>query len=215
MKTKIRILIADDQLLFIDAFKSLLEEDENILVIGGVLDGNEVLNFLEKERPDIVMLDLQMPVMNGEETLKKIKKEFPSQKVIIVSGLLEESLISYYMSMGAHAVLAKEFNAGIIFDAVYTVAKNKHYFNKPEVIGMLKEARKKSRTLLSSNVKLKARETEILELLSKGKSNKQIGDVLCITESTVNFHKKSLFEKTKTVNCLQLISYAYQNNLLV
>src|ERR1700758_789280 len=119
MSEKIKIIITDDHQIFIDGIKLIIKEDQHLSVIGSALNGQELLTLLKKEIPDIILLDLEMPILNGEKTLEIIKKQYPFIKVIILSGFLEEPLVSYFMNKGANAVLPKECDFEILLEAIY------------------------------------------------------------------------------------------------
>ena len=132
MSEKIKIIIVDDHRIFVDSLSRLLKAERRLSVIGSALNGEELLELLKKLTPDIIILDLEMPIMDGHEVFKRIKKLYPHIKIIILSGFLEDSFVHHFMGKGANAVLAKECDHEILLDAIYTVREKNYYFD-PEI----------------------------------------------------------------------------------
>jgi len=215
MTKKVKIVIADDHELIRKGYISFLSEDPKISVIGEAENGNRLIELLKIKIPDIILLDLEMPVMNGEEALNIISKRFPEIKVIILSMHFGDALISYYMSKGARAFLSKNCNIETVFDAIHSVNTLGHYFSnstsKALLNGMVKGQQSHSFT---DKYTLTDRETEIVKQLCLGKTNKEIGSCLSISARTVDFHRRNIYEKTKCKNSCDLAVYAVKNAII-
>ena len=125
MPKKIKIVLVDNHKLFIDGITRLFEDYQKFSVIGSALNGEELMELLKKLAPDIILLDLEMPVMDGHEAFKKIKKQYPHIKIVIVSGFLDDTTVHCYMKEGANAVIAKEWGDEILIDALYAVVEKR------------------------------------------------------------------------------------------
>jgi DNA-binding NarL/FixJ family response regulator len=212
---KVKILIADDHQIFIDSLKSLLHEEKDLRVIGGALNGEEVLTLTKRETPDIILLDIEMPVMNGDETLQALTNDFPDVKTIILSGFLEEDRVSYYMSRGACAALPKECSHEHLLNAIYAVVEKGFYLNESVLKALWNSiTRDKSGANDHNRFDLSRREVQVLKLLCAGRKNKEIAEELFIAFSTVDFHRRKLYSKTGTVNLASLVVFAVKNGLI-
>lgn len=215
MIEKIKIILVDNHQIFIDAIKRLIKDERQFSVIGTALNGQELLELLKRMTPDIIILDLEMPVMDGEKTFEIIKKQYSSIKVIILSGFLEESVISYFMEKGANAVIAKEWGEGILLDAIFTVWMRDYYFNPTISQALLDKLQKtNSANGVLKKLDLSGREIEVLKELLKGCTNKEVAESLNIVASTVDFHRRRIYAKTNTNNMSDLTMYAIKNRII-
>ena len=206
---KIKIVIADDHKLVRQALKSLLEEQPKFKVIAEASHGAELLVLLETSRPDIVLLDIEMPVMNGLETMRVIRKRYPNLKVIMLSMHNEVTYMSEYITMGAKAYVPKGSDEETLSKAVYAVHKNNYYFDDETAAAVLKNLQnEKVVDSLIDNLVLSRREVQILKELCLGKTNREIADTLSVTTSTVSFHRANIYKKTQSRNIADLVKYS-------
>lgn len=207
---KITIMLADDHNAGRVAFASYIRENQdNMRVIGEAANGQELLDLVAKKEPDIVILDLEMPVLDGFKTLKILNKEYPHVKTIILSSHYNEYYISELMLHGARGYLSKTAFAAEVFDTINNVYAEGYYFKKnvsSHVVQSLIE--NKSLQELISEKQLTSREIEILQLICNEKQNKEIAQALDISERTVKYHKQSLLEKTNSSSVIGLVKYA-------
>lgn len=214
-KKIIKLIIAEDQELLRKSFISLLKEDPSIEIIGEAANGKELLDLLKYQDPDIVLLDIEMPVMNGIEALNIIMKRFPDVKVVILSMHTGTAFISELMTRGARAYLPKNCDADTLFEALHTVNSEGYYFDKCVSEAMLKGLQKeKSINPLLDELALSEREIDILKRLCAGKTNKEISKSLKISVSTIDYHRGNLYRKTKSKNLIDLLKYALKNGMV-
>jgi DNA-binding NarL/FixJ family response regulator len=212
---KIRILLAEDQQLVRKGFVSLIEEEPDMTIIGEAENGKEVLEFLKLTTPDVVLLDIEMPRMNGKETLDIIQKRFPGTKVIMLSMHFDASYINEFMVRGARGYLAKGCDPETLFEAIRTVKKDGHFFGEEVAKAMLNGLQKeKTFAPLLNEIALSDREISILKEICDGKTNKEIAAALKISASTVDFHKQNIYRKTNSSNVTELVKYAIKNSIV-
>ena len=215
MEKQISLAIADDQQLFRKGLISLLDDYPLINVTIEASNGQELLEKLEKHPADVVLLDIQMPQMNGIETTEHLNKKKPALKVLILTSHNEEELIKHLIVKGAHGFLLKDNSTETIVDAVTGVAENGYYFND-------KVSREMVSDLLSSDTirptffqaSLSTREIEIIRLISQEYTNKEISEKLNISIRTVEGHRDHILGKTNAKNTVGIIMYAYRNNII-
>lgn len=197
------------------SFIALLKEDESFEIIGEGSNGKELLDLLKSNLPDIVLLDIEMPVMNGVEALEIINKRFPELKVIMLSMHAGPAFISELMARGARAFLPKNCDAETFFEAIHVVHSEGYYFDKSVSQAMLRGLqREKAINPLLDELSLSDREIEILKEICDGKTNKQIADQLKISASTVDFHRGNIYKKTKSKNITDLLKYSIKNGII-
>ncbi len=214
MKSGINIGIAEDHVLFRQGMVMLLEE-EQFKVLFEVGNGQELLDKLETTKPDIILLDINMPVMAGKETLIKIRHDYPDIKVIILSMYYESSYIAEYLAKGARAFLPKNCDIEKVIEVIYTVHEKGYYFDESistSLMDKLTDLEKLND--INADLKLTDRETEVLNLICLEKSNKEIADQLHISIRTVEGHRKSIMTKTDTKNALSLVLFALRNKII-
>jgi len=206
---KINVLLTDDHQLIIDGLKSLLKDQEDINVSAEANNGREALRILSFLPIDVVLMDIDMPVMNGIETLKEIKKQHPVVKVIILSMHNEAGMIKSLIDLGANGYLLKSCSQDEVVSAIQKVAAGQSSFSTDVTMALLKPANPEQKTEI-----LTERETEILKLIAAGFSNKEVGDKLFISHRTVDTHRTNLMKKLSVNNIAGLISYAIKNGIV-
>lgn len=211
MKEKIRIAIADDHRMFRQGIIALLSLNERIKVVGEVSDGSELLLLLNSLYADIVLLDIQMPIMNGIQALEILKQRFPDLGVIIVSMEFNPNMAEEYFERGAHGFIPKGCDVEVLVNAIYQVKeKGNCYELSFELASSLNKNSIKS---FKNSYVLSLREIEVLRLTCKGNSNKEIAQVLRIAERTVEFHKTNIYMKTGLKSLSDLIAYGIKSGL--
>jgi two-component system, NarL family, response regulator NreC len=207
----IRIVIAEDQLIFSEALMALLADVEDIKIVKCVENGQDLLDFLKTEKIDLILTDLKMPVLNGIEATKLVKKMHPSIKVLVLSFYIKERDVSLAMDAGADGYLSKSTSKLEIIEAIESLRNNKPYYSQ-EVVQVLIN----SKPVNGSNgiVKLSKREYEVLQLLSKGFSSKQIGVQVALAESTIRTYRNNLLRKFNGINSADLTRKAMESGYL-
>ncbi|MGZ3862789.1 MAG: response regulator [Bacteroidia bacterium] len=208
MSEKIKMIIADDHTLFRKGIISLLDENNKVQVTGEASNGKDLLNLLKTEEPDIILLDLDMPVMDGKKALIEIRKKFLNVKIIIISIHFDYELTIDLMKKGANACLPKECEPEILFEAINSVLMGNYYYSYCKETEIPNSSPYFDKTCLSE------RELEITKLICEGKANKDIAGILNISVNTVDFHKKNIYKKTNQRNSACLTSFAIKNRLI-
>lgn len=197
------------------SFIALLKEDKKLEIVGEASNGKELLEILKHTHPDIVLLDIEMPVMNGMEALNVITKRFPEIRVIMLSMYAGTSFMSEMMAKGARSYMVKNCDAETLFEAIHTVYNEGYYFDKSVSEAMLKGLqREKSLNPLLEFIALSEREIEVLKELCEGKTNKEIAETMKISENTIHYHRLNIYKKTKSRNITDLVKYAIKYGLI-
>jgi DNA-binding NarL/FixJ family response regulator len=215
MKKLIKLAVVDDQHLFRKGLISLIKEFEELDIVIEASNGNELIEKLKTKRPTVVLLDLEMPGMDGIETTEFLKRKYPEIKVLILTMHNEEEIILHLIEKGAHGFLLKDHPIETLVDAIYAVIENGYYFNdhisKVMVKGLLRTQKIKPSF---NEVRLSEREIEVIRLICKEYTNKEIAEKLFISVRTVDGHREKILQKTKAKNTVGIVMYAVKNNLL-
>lgn len=212
---KIKLAVVDDQLLFRRGIISLIKEFEEIDVVIEAGNGKELIEGIKKRKPHIVLLDLQMPVMDGIETTAYLSEKYPDVKILILTMHDDDEFILHLIEKGANGFLLKNNSIDIVIDAIYSIVENGYYFNdrisKTMIKGLVRS--KKIKPVFQS-VSLSDREIEVIMLICKEYTNKEISERLCISIRTVENHRDKILEKTGARNTAGIVMFALKNNLL-
>lgn len=180
-----------------------------------VSNGEELLLELNKTTIDILILDIEMPIMNGFEALQLISKNHPVIKVIILSSYYENEMIYQALTLGAKGFLPKHADIETVIEAINHVADNNYFFDEKITPQLISRLQTSSRELKQNELSLLSeRELEVLPLICEGLKNKEIANKLFISERTVENHRKNIFVKTNSKNAFGLIVYAIKNGLI-
>jgi DNA-binding NarL/FixJ family response regulator len=207
----IKVLLADDHQLVIDGLKALLEHQSDLVIIGQAKNGQEVLDFLKNEQPDLILLDVNMPVLNGIQTTTLIRQQYPQVKVLILTMYKNKTIINGLVRLGARGCILKNTGNGELNEAIRTVAAGGTFFST-EIAVLLTE--EKEETVTKENVVLSEREVEILKALANGMTSKEIGQRLFLSIYTVETHRKNINHKLGFSNVAEVTRYAIESGLL-
>jgi DNA-binding NarL/FixJ family response regulator len=211
-KEKITLAIVDDHQIVIDGLKSLLQGSEKFKVAVECTQSLEMMEHLQKKQVDILLTDVMMPGMNGAELAKEVRKKFPDIKILalsmsgqgdLVNQMIDESDISGYV--------LKNIGKQDLLKALEKIAAGGIYFSD-EVLREMERASELKKD--EEEAHLTARETEIIQLIEKEMTNKQIAETLFLSERTVETHRKNIFRKTNTSSVIGLIKFAYEHKLI-
>jgi DNA-binding NarL/FixJ family response regulator len=205
---KAGIIIVDDHKLFRSGLRYILEDSGNYKVIAEASNGLELLELLKEHKPDLVILDINMPVMNGIESARTALTLYPDLNILILSMFGESEYYSTSLNLGVKGFVLKDVDNEEFFTAINKVLKGGTYFSQELLLNII---RKDSNTEV---IKLSKREKEILELISQGFSNHEISVMLMISQRTVERHRTNLLEKSGSRNSISLIVYALKNKLI-
>lgn len=211
----IRIVIADDHEIFREGFKLLLKNQHEIELVGEAGDGKELLEVAAKQQPDVAIVDIKMPVMDGVETCKSFKKKFPGIKVIALSMFNDDNLIVDMLEAGARGYLLKNTNKNELIQATKAVYEGSTYYCKATSSKLTKMiAESKFNPYRNHPVKkFTPRETDIIKLICKQYTNKEIATMLGLSIRTIESHREKIHEKTGAKNSIGVVIYAIKNNM--
>lgn len=215
MHQQIKIGIADDHVILRQGLIAILKEYPHLDIVLDVNNGQELMLELEKQLPDIILLDIEMPIMNGKDTLELIQLKYPSIKVMMMSMYFNDSYIIEFIKNGACAFLPKNCDIDKLVDAINTVYERGHYYDEKiseVIINVLKQLPPINK-LIPKKLDLTNRELEIIELICSKKTNNEIANQLHLSVRTIEGHRYNISKKTNTTNTLELIEYATKNNL--
>jgi DNA-binding NarL/FixJ family response regulator len=212
----IKVAIADDHILFRAGVKTALSMKKDLKVLAEADNGMQLLNLLKHIQPDVILLDIQMPIMDGITTLPEIKKLYPEIKVIMLTMHNDHSMISKLMELGANAYLTKNSDSEVIYEAIKTTYEQEFYFNALTNKALIDGLRMKRSTDsgMPADVKLTEKEIQILKLMCEEKSTKEIADLVDLSPRTVEAIRDKLKSKTGAKSVAGLIMYAVKSGIL-
>jgi DNA-binding NarL/FixJ family response regulator len=210
----IKVAIADDHALFRAGVKTALSVRKDIEMIAEADNGMQLLNLLKHIEPDVILLDIQMPLMDGITTLPEIRKLYPDIKVIILSMHNDHSMISKLMEVGANSYLTKNSDSETIYQAIKTCYEQEFFFNDLTNKALLSGLRTKKADHLQDDVQLNDKELRILKLMCEEKTTKEIADIVDISPRTVEAIRDKLKTKTGAKSMAGLVMYAVKNKIL-
>ncbi len=226
---KTRIVLIDDHKLFREGVKRILDMEENFEVVAEGDDGQDAVELIENHQPDVVLMDINMPNINGVEATRRLVEKYPDIKVIILSIHDDEAYVTHAVQTGASGYLLKEMDADALIDAVKVVADGGAYLHPKVTVNLISEFRRiKTQGNGSANGGsgevgfkeveyrkplhiLTRRECEVLQMLADGKSNRSIGEALYISEKTVKNHVSNILQKMNVNDRTQAVVEAIKN----
>ncbi len=214
----IRVIIADDHVLYRAGVKTSLSTRPDIQVIAEADNGMHLLNLIRNLEADVILLDIQMPIMDGIATLPEIKKIAPHTKVIMLTMVDDNSMITKLMELGANSYLTKTSDSEIIYEAIKTCHEQEYYFNSLTNKALLTNLRQKTpstpQELKPQEAQLNEKETLILRLMCEEKSTKEIADIVELSPRTVEAIRDRLKVKTGSKTTAGLIMYAVKHKII-
>lgn len=205
MTNKVSLYIADDHPIVVDGLREILKSNQQLIVQDVAHDGEQLVKLIESAPVDLVILDINMPKMNGIQCTKWIKENHPGIRVIILTMYPEKTYIDQLLKAGADGCLLKSRGSSDLLDAIKRVMYGKSYF---DWITDFKT------DLVKNESKLSEREIEIVKLIVGGKTSNDIANLLFISEATVKTHRKNIFKKLKIHHATELLNFAMNNSLL-
>jgi len=212
----IRILLADDHNVVRDGLRALLEREADMTVVAEAADGRESVRLAEEQSPDVVVMDLAMPNMNGIEATRRIVAANPRAAVVILSMHQDESYVLGSLNAGAKGYLLKDSMRKEVIDAIRAVHQGRSFVTR-KVSRLLQEdyvSRLQNRNLQDSYDLLTSREREILQLIAEGRTNKEVAGVLNISPTTVETHRTHILRKLDLHSVPELILYAVRKGII-
>jgi DNA-binding NarL/FixJ family response regulator len=211
----IKVLIADDHRMFRQGLRMLFEMEPDIKVVGEARDGVEVQQMADDLEPDVILMDINMPVVDGVEATRQILKKHPEAAIIILTMFREDEHVFHAIRAGARGYVLKDADSIEVTKAIRTVAAGGSVLDTAMTGKVFQQFRMLSETVEKSNPEgLTERELEILTLIAAGASNREIGDKLFLSEKTVKNYITSIFQKLQTNDRTQAAVYAIQHGLI-
>jgi len=212
---KIKVVVADDHTILRQGIKALLDNQEGIEVVGEAKDGREAIKTIEELLPDVILMDIAMPGLNGLEATRRIKKKFPKTKVVVLTMHANEEYIFQILNAGADGYLVKETAFQDLISAIHAVHKGEAFMSpsisKKVMTDYIQRAQGEEKVGFDT---LTTREREILQLVAEGNSNKKIAEALFISPKTVETHRAHIMDKLNIHDRAGLIKYAIRKGMI-
>jgi DNA-binding NarL/FixJ family response regulator len=207
---RITVLLADDHTVVREGLRTLLEAEGDIEVVGEAATGREAVELARKLHPTVVVMDIAMPLLNGLEATRQIRKVLPETRILILSAHSDDAYVDQVMQLGASGYLIKQTSARVLSQAVREVQKGNTFFS-PTIARSAQDhgrSRDHGRFMKKQGVQLSSREVEVLQLIAEGKANKQVAAELGISVKTVEKHRQRLMQKLNIHDTAGLTRYA-------
>jgi two-component system response regulator NreC len=209
-----RVLIADDHAIVRAGLRALLVEEAEFDLVGEAVGGYEAIDLVEKTGPDVLILDLSMPDLDGISVTRKIKPHFPNLKILILTLHEDEALLKEAIKAGAAGYILKRAAEAELISAIRVILRGDLYIDPSMVRGLFEESRSPQINQKDPTESLTPRETEILRLIVEGYTNRQIGQELIISIRTVEGHRANISDKLGLHSRVELVRYARQHGLI-
>lgn len=210
-----RVLLADDHELFREGLKSLLSNEIDIEIVGSASDGAAAVELALEHRPDVILMDVTMPNMNGIAATVKILETLPETRVVIISMHNDRRFIAESLKAGAAGYVLKESSTGVMLEAIRTVSRGEIFLSSRACTVLVEDyLRMLGNEEENGSCPLSERELEVLRLLVKGRNAKQIADTLSISKNTVDTHRRRIMDKLGCDSMAELTRYAIREGFL-
>jgi DNA-binding NarL/FixJ family response regulator len=214
---RITVLLAEDHLIVREGFRSLLKRETDIEVVGEAKTGREAVTMTRKLRPAVVVMDIAMPLLNGLEATRQIRKQLPDTKVLILTAHSDECYVEQMAALGASGFLLKQTSSHVLATAIREVQKGNTFFSS-DISKPLENRDPKSPdkggSFKKKNNHLSSREMEVLQLIAEGKPNKQVAAELGVSFKTVDKHRQHLMGKLNIHDVAGLTRYAIAEGII-
>ena len=211
----IDIILADDHELFVEGLKNILSQEENLRIVGLARTGQAALDLVLKHHPNIVIMDVTMPVMNGIEATKRIHASMPDIKILALSMHADKRFIAEIIKAGASGYALKEGSSAEFIEAIHIVVSGETYLSPKVSSIVIKDyLRLLDQVVPSQAGRLSNREREVLKYLVRGDSSKAIANILHISKNTVDTHRRKIMDKLDCSNIAELTRYAIREGLI-
>jgi len=214
---RITVLLAEDHQIVREGFRSLLKHERDIEVVGEAETGRQAIALVKKLRPAVVVMDIAMPLLNGMEATRQIRKDYPETKVIILSAHSDDAYVEQVIELGAAGFLLKQASSHNLATAIREVQKGGTFFS-PDVTKRLRSRDQQSQdregNFKKKNNRLSSREVEVLQLIAEGKPNKQVAEELGVSFKTVDKHRQHLMGKLNIHDVAGLTRYAIAEGII-
>lgn len=209
----IRVMITDDHLIVREGLRLILETADDIEIVGEASEGAECLRLVPECKPDVILMDLQMPRMDGITAIDHLRSEYPEIAIVILTTFNEDELMIRGLQAGARGYLLKDTSRENLLDTIHAAARGETLL-KPEILARVLAAKSTPVSASSSDSTLTGREREVLQAAARGERNKEIAYKLGITERTVKAHLASIYQKFNVDSRAAAVAVAAQKGLL-
>ncbi|MEX0648225.1 MAG: response regulator transcription factor [Balneolaceae bacterium] len=211
----IKVLLVDDHNIVRDGIKLMLKPQAGIDVVAEAKNGNEAFSVLQKMHIDLVVMDINMPEMDGVTATKNIKEKYPDVKILALTMSNDDLHIRQMIQAGASGYIMKSAGRSDLKEAIFTIMDGRHYFSNEATQSIMMDLVKgKGKSSVPDPIHITDRELEILEYIIKEYTNQEIAEELYISARTVDAHRRNLLQKTGARNTAGLVKYAFQHNLI-
>ena len=217
MTDAIRVLIADDHTIFRDGLRTLFAKEPDFKIVAEACNGEEAVELVNRLRPDVLLLDMVMPKLNGMAVLRKLSEAGSNVRTILLSGEMEADDISKAFELGARGIVMKDAATSMLFKSIRCVMAGQYWIGRQSVANLvqtLKHARSDAKNGHPKNYGLTPREMEMIKAVVSGSPNKEIAAQFKISEQTVKHHITSIFDKLGVYNRLELALFVFHHGLL-
>jgi DNA-binding NarL/FixJ family response regulator len=214
---RITVLLAEDHQIVREGFRSLLEHEPDIKVVGEAANGRQAVQLTRKLRPSVVVMDIAMPLLNGLEATRQIRKEFPDIKVLFLSAHSDDAYVDQVAVLGATGFLLKQTSSENLATAIREIQKGNSFYTRSISRRVEDRARKsvaRGASATTSGNRLSSREMEVLQLIAEGKANKQVAAELGVSFKTVDKHRQNLMNKLDIHDVAGLTRYAIAEGII-
>jgi len=214
---RITVLLAEDHQIVREGFRSLLKHEHDIEVVGEAETGRQAVQLTRKLRPEVVVMDIAMPLLNGFEATRQIRKDFPDTKVLVLSAHSDDAYVQQVTELGAAGFLLKHTSSHNLATAIREVQRGNTFYS-PAISKRLQGSDQKRRhqagNFKKKNNRLSPREVEVLQLIAEGKPNKQVAAVLGVSFKTIDKHRQHLMAKLNIHDIAGLTRYAIAQGII-
>jgi DNA-binding NarL/FixJ family response regulator len=204
----IKLFIVDDHYMVIEGIHSLLQNEKDIEWMGHAMNAASCLAFLQQEKPDVILMDINLPDKSGIDLCKEVKEKYPSIQILGLSTFNQQSFIEKMIGSGASGYVIKNATQQELMEAIHTVVKGKEYLSFDAAVTLRKPDTQNNTPVITR------REKEVLELITEGMTNNEIARQLFISSTTVDTHRKNLLSKLRAKNTASLVRIATQLKLV-
>ncbi len=214
---EINVFVVDDHQIFLDGIVSLLDDEPNIKIVGTAHNGKEAIDRIKSTKVDVVLMDINMPEMDGIEATKQLKKTNPDIKILMLTMHSEARFIKECLEIGAKGYVMKNISKDDLLKAIETVYQDKSYLDQnsqEKLISSMSNAEEDNRNYDELAAQITQRELEILQLIALGLTSQDIANKLFISKNTVETHRKNMLAKLNVNNTAALLKIAYKKGLV-